>query len=293
MTRRRRTVAALAVLAVASGAAIYGIHLWGQYGERILPSERCTATLGEDANTLSAEQAGNAALIAAASARLGLPARAATIGIATAMQESSLINIDYGDRDSLGLFQQRPSQGWGTEDEILDPYYSSDTFFAALARVEGWEDMEVTVAAQTVQRSAFPDAYARREPGARLWASALRGYSGAAAVTCDVGEGDGTTAQEFAARVDRDFGEGRYEVSVLSATSEAIWLDVVPAGSDQVLAASFASWAVAVAADESIEAVANGDAGWDREQGAGVIDVPQPAAGIAVRLTPVDLTPEG
>src|SRR5919107_1364333 len=79
------------------------------------------------------------------------------------MQESTLRNINYGDRDSLGLFQQRPSQGWGTPAQVLDPVYSTKTFLDRLLAVPGWERLPVTVAAQTVQRSAFPDAYAKWE----------------------------------------------------------------------------------------------------------------------------------
>ena len=283
----RRTVAALTVLAVATGGALYGLHLWSEGASRHHASGTCTATLGDGSTSLTAEQAGNAALISAASARLGLPARGATIGIATAMQESSLVNIDYGDRDSIGLFQQRPSQGWGTVAEIMDPYYSTDTFYAALAKVSGWQDMAVTVAAQTVQRSAFPDAYAQREPAARLWASALRGHSGPLAVTCDVDEGSGTTARAFAARVARDFGGGAYEVRILDPGPGEIWLDVVPTRDDAALSDAFAAWAVAVAATESVEAVANGDGGWERGVGISDVEPPLAPAGVAVRLTPL------
>jgi len=83
--------------------------------------------------------------------------------LATAMQESTLRNINYGDRDSLGLFQQRPSQGWGTPAEVTDPVYSTTLFLEKLLEVPGWEQLPVTVAAQTVQRSAFPNAYAKWE----------------------------------------------------------------------------------------------------------------------------------
>ena len=79
------------------------------------------------------------------------------------MQESTLKNLNYGDRDSLGLFQQRPSQGWGTPAQVTDPIYSTTIFLDRLLQVPGWETMPVTVAAQTVQRSAFPNAYAKWE----------------------------------------------------------------------------------------------------------------------------------
>ena len=285
MGERRRSGAAIAVLVLAGAAAVYGSHLWSERAAPPPPSGECTATHDTATHTLDAEQAHNAALIAAASARLGMPARAATIGIATALQESSLRNIDYGDRDSVGLFQQRPSQGWGTVAEILDPYYSTDTFYRALARVDGWQDMEVTVAAQTVQRSAFPDAYATREAAARLWASALRGYSGALTVDCDVSAGGGTTARAFADRVATDFGPGVYDVRVLRTGGEELWVDVV--ARDDAGAASLAAWAVAVAGQESVESVVNGGAAWERGRGMVDAEAPEGATGVAVRLAPL------
>ena len=136
---------------------------------------------------LSLEQAENASLITAISVRRGLPARAASIALATAYQESDLFNIEHGDRDSVGLFQQRPSQGWGSVEEILDPVYSTNAFYDALLRIDGYEAMEITVAAQAVQRSGFPDAYADHEADARTIASALTGHS-RAGFTCEVSD---------------------------------------------------------------------------------------------------------
>lgn len=113
---------------------------------------------------VSPEQADNAKAIAQAAADRGLDQHATAIALATALQESNLKNINYGDRDSLGLFQQRPSAGWGTPEQILDPHYSAGKFLDRLAQVPDWQHMPVTVAAQTVQHSAFPDAYAKWEP---------------------------------------------------------------------------------------------------------------------------------
>ena len=109
---------------------------------------------------LTATQARNASLIAAIAVRRGMPAHAATIALATALQESKLYNLRGGDRDSLGLFQQRPSQGWGTPREILDPVHATNAFYDALARVRRLRPLPVTVAAQRVQRSGYPSAYA-------------------------------------------------------------------------------------------------------------------------------------
>ncbi|MFD5320043.1 C40 family peptidase [Streptomyces sp. NPDC127098] len=124
------------------------------------------------------EQVPNAQAIVTTGVELGVPARGQVIALATAMQESTLRNIDYGDRDSLGLFQQRPSQGWGTPEEILDPAYAATRFYEALLAVPGWEEMPLTVAAQTVQRSAFPDAYARWESLATALREALADSAG-------------------------------------------------------------------------------------------------------------------
>jgi hypothetical protein len=112
---------------------------------------------------LSEEQRNNAATIIGVAKGMGAPPRAWLVALATAMQESTLRNIDYGDRDSLGLFQQRPSQGWGAPAQVTDPVYSTTIFLDRLLAIPGWETLPVTVAAQAVQRSGFPDAYAKWE----------------------------------------------------------------------------------------------------------------------------------
>jgi cell wall-associated NlpC family hydrolase len=118
---------------------------------------------GATPQTLTDEQRQNAATIIGVARQMGAPPRAWLVALATAMQESTLRNINYGDRDSLGLFQQRPSQGWGSPAQVTDPVYSTTTFLDRLLKVPNWERLPVTVAAQTVQRSAFPDAYAKWE----------------------------------------------------------------------------------------------------------------------------------
>ena len=162
------------------------------------PTGDCTVTVGGHTVDLSGEQAENASLIAAIAVRRGLPARATSIALATAYQESKLRNIDYGDRDSVGLFQQRPSQGWGTRRQILDPVYSTNAFFDALVRIRGYEAMEITVAAQAVQRSAYPRAYADHEADGRALASALTGHS-PATFSCDLAGGAPSADAELAA----------------------------------------------------------------------------------------------
>ncbi|MFF2954106.1 C40 family peptidase [Kitasatospora sp. NPDC057965] len=110
------------------------------------------------------EQVPNAQAIQATGVAMHIPVRGQVVALATALQESGLRNINYGDRDSLGLFQQRPSQGWGTAEQIMQPVYASTKFYEALKQVSGWESMTITQAAQAVQRSGFPDAYAKWEP---------------------------------------------------------------------------------------------------------------------------------
>lgn len=130
---------------------------------------------------MSPEQAANAATIAAVGVSKGMPDRAVTIALATAMQESALRNLDHGDRDSLGLFQQRPSQGWGTPDQIMDPVYSAGIFYDRLAEIKGYSRLPLTVAAQRVQLSGFPQAYAKHEPDATVLTAA---FTGAGHLTC-------------------------------------------------------------------------------------------------------------
>jgi hypothetical protein len=132
---------------------------------------RCTVPGGSF--TLTPEQAANATTIAAVARARQLPQRAVVIALATAQQESHLRNLQYGDRDSLGLFQQRPSQGWGTPAQILDPSYAAGRFFDHLVRVPGWETARLTDVAQTVQRSGAPEAYQKWEAMATQLAQAL------------------------------------------------------------------------------------------------------------------------
>lgn len=150
----------------------------------------CTATVttpGTAPAGLTAEQAGNAAVIIGVGQRLGVPPRGWVIAIATALQESDLINLgDLGadnDHDSLGLFQQRPSQGWGTPVEIMNPEHAATSFYQRLQRVPRWHSLPVTDAAQAVQRSAYPDAYSKHEARA---AAIVAAYTGG--VVCDGGD---------------------------------------------------------------------------------------------------------
>ncbi|RYV51990.1 hypothetical protein [Pengzhenrongella frigida] len=274
MSRRRRRRSwrtALALLATAAIAVTAVVALLNQVDGGDVRAERCAAEADGTSWYLTPAQADNAALVAAVSVRRGMPARAATIGIATALQESKLLNIDYGDRDSVGLFQQRPSQGWGTVEQILDPVYSANAFFDGLDKVPDYEALEITVAAQEVQRSGFPEAYAQHETRSRAWASALTGYS-PATVTCDLHTvgGPGST-EAVAARVARDFGA----VPTTSATDDdgtvTVTIDggALGAGTpddDTRLAWTLAHWSVAVAHGLDVDAVSTADQTWSRDE---------------------------
>ena len=135
---------------------------------------------GGSVTALTAEQEANARIIIQVGREQGVPDYGIIIALATAMQESSLRNIDYGDRDSVGLFQQRPSTGWGTVEEILNPRHAAYLFYQGragytrgLLDIAGWQSMPLTVAAQKVQISAYPDHYAKWETSARAWFAAL------------------------------------------------------------------------------------------------------------------------
>ncbi|WP_238476472.1 M23 family metallopeptidase [Agromyces mariniharenae] len=140
---------------------------------------------------LDAEQTQNAGILIGAAKALfpdeATARRAALVAIATALQESGLRNIDHGDRDSLGLFQQRPSMGWGTPEQIMDPAYAAGRFYQALAQVAGWQQLPVTIAAQKVQISGFPDAYAKWESTAAATIDTLWAHVGPVSIPAEVG----------------------------------------------------------------------------------------------------------
>ena len=144
-------------------------------GTKEVPPVAGRCTVPGSALTVTAEQASNAAIIADVARGRGLPDRAIVIALATAQQESRLRNLDYGDRDSLGLFQQRPSSGWGTEAQVQDPVYAANKFYDHLVTVPGWDTGRLTEVSQAVQRSAYPDAYAQWEGMAQELTTALAG----------------------------------------------------------------------------------------------------------------------
>jgi len=154
-------------------------------GQKILiPGKTTTSTAGTAITSLTSEMESNAQIIIDVGRSLGVPDRGIIIALAAAMQESSLRNIDYGDRDSVGLFQQRPSTGWGTVAQLTTPSYAAQLFYGGpsnpnkgktrgLLDISGWQSMTLTQAAQAVQISAYPDAYAKWEASATAWLAQL------------------------------------------------------------------------------------------------------------------------
>ncbi|GAB3623559.1 hypothetical protein GCM10027418_16420 [Mariniluteicoccus endophyticus] len=186
MARRRRGCLAvgLAVALLGGGALSAGLYASRQGWIEPLPiEERCVISGSTGTVVLTPEQARLTSIIVGRSVARGLSPRAATIAMATAYQESGIRNLDHGDRDSLGLFQQRPSQGWGTPAQIRDPWYASDAFYAALVKVPAWETGDINDTAQKVQRSGHPQAYRKHEEKARILAEVFTGHR-AAGVTC-------------------------------------------------------------------------------------------------------------
>ncbi len=174
---RKRTAIILVVTLVVVGALGFGA--WKGYEwlvTRMIPNACYLQVEGaEEPLRLTNEQARNASIIVAESYNRGLSEQAAVIALATAWQESGLRNLNYGDRDSLGLFQQRPSYDWGTKEQILDPWYSSGRFYEELVKFDDWESTDVNDIAQKVQRSGHPEAYRKHETNARALAGAFRG----------------------------------------------------------------------------------------------------------------------
>ncbi|WP_433219270.1 hypothetical protein [Microtetraspora malaysiensis] len=174
--RVSRTALAIVAIVVVIGAGIFfGAYYLLERAKPFALGEHCKIKTSEGSLELDIEQSEIAATIAAVATRRGLPERALQIAYVTAIQESKLTNLPYGDRDSVGVFQQRPSQGWGTSKQLQDPVYATRKFFVALEKVHGYHKMPLHEAAQEVQRSADGSAYAQHEPQARILAGAFSG----------------------------------------------------------------------------------------------------------------------
>lgn len=259
--RIRVVLAVFAALAVIAGAGVYiavrnlgsGLHL---------VTQQCVVNADGKA-TLEPEQMANAATIAAVGIRRGLPTQAVVIALAAAMQESKLQNLAGGDRDSIGLFQQRPSQNWGTPQEISNPRYAAGAFYSALVKVRHWQDKSVADAAQAVQRSADGSAYAQWEHEAQILATALSGdVSGAVActITAPPAERGPAAAGSLAQSLAADWGQ-------LDTVTDTHLPGLELTVNETRNGWQISHWLVAHAADQNIKSVRYGDEEWTAKAG--------------------------
>ena len=250
MARAGAVIATAAFLGVATVAVLWGPGVYASYTAPP-PSNRCTVTTPSAKYSRTAEATDNAAIIANVGWANGFDEKGVTIAVATAIQESGLRNLEYGDRDSVGLFQQRTSQGWGTVEQIMDARYSSTKFYTALANVSGWESLRVTEAAQAVQRSGFPEAYAAHEAEARAWANALGAAEGT--VSCELTAPGITTAGAYTDRVGLDFPGAGYVVEVLESDGNTTVVGVKPPDATDQSLRRLQAWAIATASTTGAE----------------------------------------
>lgn len=261
--RIRAVLAVFAALVVIAGAGVYiAVRTLGNGLNLHLVTQQCVVNANGEA-TLKPDQMANAATIAAVGIRRGLPTQAVVVALAAALQESKLQNLAGGDRDSIGLFQQRPSQNWGTPQEISNPRYAAGAFYSALIRVRDWQDKSVADAAQAVQRSADGSAYAQWEHEAQILATALSGdVSGAVActITDPPAERGPAAAGSLARSLAADWGELD---SVTDTSLPGLELTV----NERRNGWQIAHWLVAHAVDQNIKSVRYGDEEWTAKAG--------------------------
>jgi hypothetical protein len=262
---RKRAVALASAAVLLLGVGAYVAY---RHTRPYLHGTGCRA----DAAELDLEQAGNAATIAIVAAGEKLPERALVIAYATALQESHIRNLEGGDRDSVGVFQQRPSQGWGARERLMDPVYASHRFFAALAKVKDYRHRAVAEVAQRVQRSADGSAYAQHVTMAQTLTVAYTGRR-PMAVHCWFMPGRSTGERRTAAlrELRRDFGAGAPTVEDGRDDVD----DAAVAVSSPRQGWMVASWAVSHAQEYGLREIryagrhwtaGHGYAGWTRDK---------------------------
>lgn len=262
-----RIRASAAVLVVCAIVAAIGLSVIARkwIGDLSLslprPGRECTVE-ADGHVTLNAEQMANAATIAAVGVRRGMPEKGVVVALATAFQESKLRNLTHGDRDSRGLFQQRPSKGWGTSQQIQDPRYAAGKFYDALRKVRGWEKMRVTDAAQRVQRSAFPEAYEKWADEATVLTKALFGNA-TGAVACTVSETPSMRGTAAATALRRELLLDWGSVSTARADAAGLAVSVADSRSGW----RYAHWLVSHAADHGLKRVHFADLEWTAKAG--------------------------
>ena len=274
--RRRRLGTVLIAVPVAIAVAVAG-YVFMHRAKPYLIGPGCLARVSGQSVSLDPEQAAIAGTIAGVAYRRRVPGEAATVAYATAMQESHLHNDPYGDRDSVGVFQQRPSEGWGTAQQLQDPVYATTKFFDALVQVRGYQRMPVYTAAQEVQHSADGSAYQQYQQFAALLSQAFTGraaggvwcwYTPAPKVTPNLPVAEQELTRTFGALhvshpQSDPGGQVMRGLSVRAASTEAGW--------------SMAAWSVAHAQEYGLRTVryagyqwqaASGTSGWQRVSGA-------------------------
>ncbi|WP_433079820.1 hypothetical protein ACQP1P_41245 [Dactylosporangium sp. CA-052675] len=270
--RRLVTIAALTGVAVALCAYVVINRISENLPLTVATGRACVVSAGSaavgatgDASEveLDAEQLANAATITAVGLTRKVPHRGLVVALATAWQESKLENLTGGDRDSIGLFQQRPSQGWGRPEQIADPRYAAGQFFTALLKVKGWEQMRVTDAAQQVQRSAHPEAYEKWADESETMVNALSGEV-PGAVACTVTEESSRgpeAARSLSAGLKLDWG------SVKTADVNNLVGVALKVG-EKKTGWQYAHWLVAHAQERGVKRVVYGDMQWTATSGA-------------------------
>lgn len=271
--RRIATALAFVLTLVLLGTGVWAYHTYNKIPIPFI-DDQCRAATFKGYITLDLEQAQNAAIITGVSINRGLPGRAASIALATAYQESGIRNLSYGDRDSVGLFQQRPSQGWGTVAELMDPVYASNAFYDALLKIPDWRSRDINDVAQAVQKSAYADGYRRHVDNAQNLASVLTGYS-PKGLTCLIRSVDAGNAKGLATFLTTVMGRG-----ALSTTVSGNKVKVTTSSTQNAWAVSHLS--MAVGQKYGLERVDVGGYYWKRSvllmsdwQGSGSTDVKQ------------------
>jgi len=265
------------VLVVVLGVAAYLAYNSFQHTTQSAPPPGCQAGTGAQAISLDTSQAAIAATIAGVAARHRLPDQAVTIAYAAALQESQLENLTYGDRDSVGIFQQRPSQGWGTTSELEDPVYATTKFFQSLVQVPHYKTMPVDQAAQAVQHSADGSAYAQWTQVAGQLAGYFTGKDphGVSCWYSPTGQAD---LSAIAGQITQTFGPVGHESVVVkvSTTRSAQKVTEAVVQAKQSSAWTVAGWLVAHAQTYGLTEVryagyewqaADGSMGWQRVSG--------------------------
>jgi hypothetical protein len=273
------------VLVVVLGVAAYLAYNSFQHVTQAAPPPGCQAGTGTQAISLDTGQAAIAATIAGVAARHKLPIQAVTVAYAAALQESQLQDLTYGDRDSVGVFQQRPSQGWGTTSELEDPVYATTKFFAALIQVHGYTTMPVDQAAQAVQHSADGTAYAQWTQVAGQLAGYFTGKN-PHGVSCWYAPAGQADLSAVAQQITQTFGPPGHEAAVVrfSKTRSAKKSSVAVVQVRQSSAWTVAGWLVAHAQTYGLTEVryagyewqaADGSMGWQHVPGTSASKSPQ------------------